>query len=350
MEGVNTLSSIENSPWQGRVDGEGTAHARWHQRISLVSEERPPEGPHVALAGFASHEGVRRNHGRVGAAEAPAALRSALAGMALHGPLGTGEVALADWGDVTTVGEALEEAQADMGHLTARALSTEGNRLTLVLGGGHETAWASYLGLREHLGSHGSEATGSAGSTGTAGTTSDACEPPTWGVLNLDAHFDLRSAPTPTSGTPFLQMAEAEKAEGRALNYAVLGIAEPGNTRTLFDTADALGVQYRTDLECLEMGTAGVTRFVEEFAASVDVLYLTIDLDVLPAHTAPGVSAPAALGVDLPIIVAAVRAAAASEKLALMDVVELNPRFDVDGRTAKSAARLVSEAAHMLAR
>ena len=97
------------------------------------------------------------------------------------------------------------------------------------------------------------------------------------------------------------------------------------------------------------MGAAGVSRFVEDFAASVDVLYLTIDLDVLPAHTAPGVSAPAALGVDLPIIVAAVRAAAASEKLALMDVVELNPRFDVDGRTAKSASRLVSEATHLVA-
>lgn len=334
MVGVNTVSSTEKSPWQGRVDGEGVAHARWHQRVSLVSENQPPKGPHVALTGFASHEGVRRNHGRVGAAEAPAALRSALASMALHGPLGTGEAALVDWGDVATVGEALEEAQAEMGHLTARALGAEGNRLTLMLGGGHETAWASYLGLREHLGGEGS----------------DACRLPSWGVLNLDAHFDLRSAPTPTSGTPFLQMAEAEAAEGRALNYAVLGIAEPGNTRTLFETADELGVQYRTDLECLEMGAAGVSRFVEDFAASVDVLYLTIDLDVLPAHTAPGVSAPAALGVDLPIIVAAVRAAAASEKLALMDVVELNPRFDIDGRTAKAAARLISEAAHLVAR
>lgn len=334
MVGVNTMSSTERSPWQGRVDGEGVAHARWHQRVSLVSEDRPPEGPHVALAGFASHEGVRRNHGRVGAAEAPAALRSALASMALHGSLASGEVALADWGDVATIGEALEEAQAAMGSLTATALGTEGNRLTLVLGGGHETAWASYLGLREHLGSEGS----------------DACRLPSWGVLNLDAHFDLRSAPTPTSGTPFLQMAEAEAAEGRALNYAVLGIAEPGNTRALFETADALGVEYRTDLECLEMGAEGVARFVEEFAARIDVLYLTIDLDVLPAHTAPGVSAPAALGVDLPIIVAAVRAAARTGKLSLMDIVELNPRFDVDGRTAKSAARLVSEAAHILAR
>jgi formiminoglutamase len=80
------------------------------------------------------------------------------------------------------------------------------------------------------------------------------------------------------------------------------------------------------------------------FAAELDVLYLTIDLDVLPAAVAPGVSAPAAYGVPLPLIAAAVRAAAGSGKLALLDVVELNPHLDVDGRTARSAARLIDEA------
>ena len=37
------------------------------------------------------------------------------------------------------------------------------------------------------------------------------------GVLNLDAHFDLRDEPVPSSGTPFLQMARAEAAAGREL-------------------------------------------------------------------------------------------------------------------------------------
>jgi hypothetical protein len=53
------------------------------------------------------------------------------------------------------------------------------------------------------------------------------------GVLNLDAHFDLRDEATPSSGTPFLQMAHAEAAAGRELKYAVVGISEPNNTGTL---------------------------------------------------------------------------------------------------------------------
>ena len=62
-----------------------------------------------------------------------------------------------------------------------------------------------------------------------------------------------------------------------------------------------------------------------------------------PAAVAPGVSAPAGFGVPLTSIHAAALAAAATGKLALLDVVELNPSFDVDARTARTAARLIHE-------
>jgi formiminoglutamase len=358
-----TPTPSPESPWTGRRDGDGPAHARWHQAArpagtasadaagpaahtpgpdrpaapsappsganddlgaARAGEAPDPAAEHVALLGFRSDEGVRRNRGRLGAADGPDALRRALAPLALHGVLASGEVELHDLGDAVTVGEELEEGQAAAAALTSHALDGAGARLAVVLGGGHETAWSSYLGL---MGS---------GLGPRAGQR--------WGVLNLDAHFDLRSEPRPTSGTPFAQMAEAEHAAGRDLRYAVLGIAEPSNTGALFARARELGVRWWTDEQCLAAGAEGITRFVEEFVAELDVLYLTIDLDVLPASVAPGVSAPAAHGVPLPLIAAAVRAASGSGKLALLDVVELNPRLDVDGRTARSAARLVDEA------
>src|SRR5699024_8390920 len=164
--------------------------------------------------------------------------------------------------------------------------------------GGHEPAWSAYLGL---VGS---------GLGPRAGQR--------WGVLNLDAHFDLREEARPTSGTPFAQMAAAEQQVGRELHYAVLGIAEPSNTGALFDRDRELGVRWWTDEQCLEAGAAGVARFVEEFAAELAVHYLTNDLDVLPAAVAPGVSAPAAYGVPLPLVAAAVRAAARSGTLTLL--------------------------------
>ncbi|MGO2031996.1 MAG: arginase family protein, partial [Glutamicibacter ardleyensis] len=162
------------------------------------------------------------------------------------------------------------------------------------------------------------------------------------GILNLDAHFDLRSAPRRSSGTPFKDIANDMQAAGRDFRYAVIGISEPNNTRVLFDQAHALGVRYLVDEQCGAGNLEAVIEFVREFLGSVDQLYLTIDLDVLPAATAPGVSAPAAYGVPLEVIHAVCRYVADSGKLGLVDVVELNPSFDIDARTARTAARLIN--------
>jgi formiminoglutamase len=301
-------------PWTGRNDGDGPAHRRWWQAVStpataVAAANSALPGP-AALLGFCSDEGVRRNLGRVGAAAAPAAIRAALGSLAFHG-----ERAVIDVGDVVVSGEALEDGQ----RRTGVALTTllDAGHLTFVLGGGHETAFASYLGV-----------------AGTAAIANGA----RLGVLNLDAHFDLREAPIPSSGTPFLQMARAEAAAGRELNYAVVGISEPNNTRVLFDTAHELDVKYLFDEDCSVERTA---EFVSAFLETVDVVYLTIDLDVLPASVAPGVSAPAAYGVPLPVISAVCKQVAQSGKLFHFDVAELNPEFDIDNRTAKVAGRLV---------
>jgi formiminoglutamase len=130
-----------------------------------------------------------------------------------------------------------------------------------------------------------------------------------------------------------------EAAAGRELKYAVVGISEPNNTRALFTAADRLGVKYLLDEESTP---DAVQTFVADFLADIDALYLTIDLDVLPAAVAPGVSAPAAFGVPLPVITAVCRQTAASGKLLHVDVAELNPAFDIDNRTARVAARLIS--------
>jgi len=316
---------VPPQPWTGRFDGDGPAHRRWWQAVNhespsaaggaaagqdeeplVASSSRQP----VALLGFSSDEGVRRNKGRPGAAAAPAALRKALGPLAFHL-----DRTVADAGDVVVSGEDLEAGQERLGQVLAELL--DAGHQTVVLGGGHETAYASYLGVSASAAVHSGQRLG---------------------VLNLDAHFDLREEPVASSGTPFLQMARAEADAGREFRYAVAGISEPNNTRVLFDTADKLGVRYLLDEDC----DADRTRdFVAAFLADIDVLYLTIDLDVLPAAVAPGVSAPAAYGVELPVISAVCRQVARSGKLLHLDVAELNPAFDIDGRTARTAARLI---------
>ncbi|MFC9790994.1 formimidoylglutamase [Rhodococcus sp. NPDC127528] len=305
------MTDVDLAPtaWSGRDDGPGAEHLRWHSAIAPLAG-RTDSGAGV-LVGFRSDEGVRRNKGRPGAADGPAALRRALASMSLASP-----VRLFDAGDVEVAGEDLDGGQARLGSAVTDLL--DAGSLVTVLGGGHEVAYGSYLGIAN-----------------SAAVASGA----RLGVLNLDAHFDLRSDARPSSGTPFRQMADRETALGRTLDYAVLGISQPSNTAALFATAAELGVRHLLDDDCAN--PAVVESFLDEFLDGVDVVYLTIDLDVLPAAVAPGVSAPAAFGVPLEVIQRVCDLVARSGKLALLDVAELNPGLDIDNRTARTAARLI---------
>ena len=111
--------------------------------------------------------------------------------------------------------------------------------------------------------------------------------------------------------------------------------------RQRLETGTGSFIYNYTDEQAQTADVTGVRRWVRSFITAVDVLYLTIDLDVLPAAVAPGVSAPAGFGVPYEVIHACAVEATQSGKLALADVVELNPALDVDGRTAKAAARLI---------
>ena len=89
---------------------------------------------------------------------------------------------------------------------------------------------------------------------------------------------------------------------------------------------------------------------LQHFIDHCDYLYLTIDLDVFPAATAPGVSAPAPRGVSYDIISPFLdRILHDKNKLMLADIAEYNPTYDVDSQTARLAARLCWEIANAMA-
>lgn len=297
--------------WQGRHDDEGERALRWHEQVRPIHAA----APHGAvLLGFACDAGVVRNQGRPGAVEGPAELRRALGNLAWqHGR------PVYDAGDVRCEGDMLEAAQAEYAAVVEKLLA-EGH-LPIGLGGGHEIAWAAWQGL--------------------ARWAARQERIPRVGVLNFDAHFDLRAAPRGNSGTPFRQIAEDCLARGWDFRYGVLGIAQPSNTEALFDRARELGVVFRLDEEMRPGEVDHIASTLHVFLADVDWLYLTICLDVLPAAYAPGVSAPAALGVDPFVVEAILDIVKTSGKIRLADVAELNPRLDEDQRTSRLAARLV---------
>lgn len=317
------FNPIDISLWQGRQDPEdGELALRWHDKVQpwTAGAQEPagaPEAAGVVLLGFACDEGVRRNKGRVGAAGAPQAVRKLLANTAWHL-----NRSVYDGGDVSCTDGNLDAAHGRLAERVAAALDL--GHFPLVLGGGHEVAFGSWSGLNRHLGGSGRV-----------------------GIINFDAHFDLRmKQEQASSGTPFFQIAEQCAAQGTPFHYACLGVAETANTRALFARADELGVWYVKDEAMSERALPSLQSGLDAFIAQCDHLYLTIDLDVLPAAVMPGVSAPAARGVELAVIEPLIAHIRASGKLRLADLAEYNPTLDQDNRSARVAARLV----HLLTR
>jgi len=298
--------------WQGRDDSAEASNAlRLFQTVQQTDRFVPKQSG-IALIGFECDAGVKRNHGRPGALQAPDVLRKALANMASQ----EGHARITDMGTITVEDDELEAAQRALSD-AVQTCQQSGMR-TLVFGGGHETAWAHGRGVL------------------------DAFAKERVVIINLDAHLDLRIAEHATSGTPFRQLAQYCEAQQREFQYACFGVSRAANTQALWDEAARLNV---TLVEDLDFRRAALPT-LEKVLAQAERVYLTIDLDVLPAGEMPSVSAPAALGVPALDLLPVIGEICRSGKLQAVDLVEFNPTYDRDGQGARLAARLAWQIAH----
>lgn len=297
--------------WQGRTDPEPDSE-HWHQRVQPYRHDSESG---VVLIGFACDAGVARNQGRTGASTGPSSIRQALAPLAWHrqGPV-------FEAGNVICAGDDLEAAQAELTERLAAILGR--GHLPIVLGGSQELAYGSWCGLIRHI-----------------QTTSDH---DTIGIINFDAHLDLHDPRHGhSSETSFAQMADHCQSLGWPFRYACLGVSRASNTSAMFRRAEALEVLVKEDRDFRHPHFEALVSDVRQFIDRCDHLYVSIDLDALPATEAPGVSLPAARGVSLMMLEPLLELLRDSGKLRLIDIAELNPEYDIDARTAKTAARLV---------
>lgn len=308
--------------WTGRTGGEAAAPQYWHQAVhclnwaetALPALSKSELG--IVFLGYAVDEGVRRNQGRPGAAAGPAAIRRQLGRLSWH--LGAG-THLVDAGDLSCPDGELEAVQLQLAAAIRTGLAA--GYFPIVLGGGHDIAYGHGRGVMDYC------ARAQPGSR--------------IGIVNFDAHFDLRRpVEGANSGTPFYQLMEETTTEGQ-LHYCVVGIQAAANPPELFATAERFGVEV-ISAEAVHLDSRQHLRDqLLRFAASRDYLYVTIDLDGFAAAYAPGVSAPSPMGFAPPVICELLAALFTTGKVISMDIAELNPHFDLDDRTARLAGRLV---------
>jgi formiminoglutamase len=77
------------------------------------------------------------------------------------------------------------------------------------------------------------------------------------------------------------------------------------------------------------------------YAQDADAMLVTFDLDAVDQSAAPGVSAPTVGGLDPSLWLKAAYEAGRCPRVTSIDLVEYNPAYDVDRRTARLAALTV---------
>jgi formiminoglutamase len=270
-----------------------TAAATWPKisagRFATGIRRDSPQDCLVALLGLPDDTGVKLNHGRPGAKDGPPAFRAALA---RYGAAQPAFPRVFDAGDVQP-GRTLEETHERVTTATTALLAA--GLFPIAVGGGHDLTFPFVRAV--------------------------AVKYPQLAGIYFDAHLDVRE--TRGSGMPFRRLIETCGVTALHLH----------GFRPLVNSPEHLawfkahgGRTYPDD--------AKVTL------PRAKTLFASFDLDVLDAAPAPGVSALNPAGWAGGKAEAWVRACGADPRVRCFDLMELNPHFDPDGRTARLAAHL----------
>ncbi len=265
----------------------------------------------VVIVGFPVDEGVRRNGGRPGAAAGPDAIRARFYALTPDArnlePFASLLSKTRDLGNLAVTGD-LESDQQQLGQVLAPWISR--GAIPIVLGGGHETAYGHFLGYVAAGGS--------------------AVE-----IVNWDAHPDVRELRNGLghSGSPFRQALCHPANLCRKYTVAGLLPQSVASAHVAFIQEGGNRVFWRNELSGEKISAI--------YAGETFHLAVSFDLDAVDGASAPGVSAPSVDGLPAQLWLEVAYLGGLCPRATSFDLCELNPRFDVDDRTARLAALTV---------
>jgi agmatinase len=172
------------------------------------------------------------------------------------------------------------------------------------------------------------------------------------GVVHFDAHAD--TAPSQwgnlyAHGEPMRRLIEEGWVAGP--NFVQVGLRGYWPEKETFDWMREQGLRWHTMAEIEERGSeAVVADAIAQALEGPEVIYLSVDIDVVDPGSAPATGTPEPGGLLPREMLRAVRQIVGQVELVGMDVVEVSPPYDHADVTAMLAHRIVMEAISALAK
>ncbi|MFR8991043.1 MAG: formimidoylglutamase [Fusobacterium sp.] len=287
--------------WNGKIDSFEEDDLKLWQVVKDISEVQEKGG--VCFVGYDTEDGILRDEGVAGAAEGADAIRKGLSELP-----SIKNLRIYDYGNLEK--KTLEEAQEEYSEKIADIYSK--GLFPIGLGGGHDIVYGAYKGIRK------------------------AFPDKKIGIISFDAHLDIKSYDERmTSETSFKKILDEDK----NVEYAITGFQRLENSRSLIKNADEKGVLVLEEEYPEEFTISSLKSFVKK----MDIVYVTICMDVFDGAAAPGVSFPTVLEMDSKKGKRILRALMETKKVVCLDFAEINPKYDIANRTSRLAGYMIYE-------
>jgi agmatinase len=295
----------------------------WISDAAALAERRPD----VAIVGAPFDDAVSH---RPGARFGPRAIREASYHTGSINSLQLG-IEPYEWLDVVDAGDApvtpmdIERGHAVIERKVADVMAS--GAVPIVLGGDHSITYPS------------------------ATAVSKAVAPRGLGIVHFDAHADAANATwgnLRSHGTPMRRLIESGAVAGR--NFVQVGLRGYWPSPDTLEWMRDQGMRWHLMTEIEERGSeAVIADAIAQALEGPEVIYLSVDIDVIDPGMAPGTGTPEPGGMLTRELLRAIRQVVSSVELVGMDVVEVAPPYDHAEVTAAAAHRCVLEAISALA-
>ncbi|WP_423406966.1 formimidoylglutamase [Heyndrickxia sp. MSNUG] len=223
------------------------------------------------------------------------------------------DVRIIDFGDVMIHPTDMEESLSRLHISVKEMIDKNACDRYIMLGGDHGVSYPSIRAFQESFGKI--------------------------GVIQWDAHHDVRNLEDGgrTNGTPFRSLIEGGYLKGEHL--VQIGIRDFANAKKYHDYTKEKGISVYTMADVELTGIVSIIeKELERLSKLVDIIYLSVDMDVVDQAFAPGCPAIGPGGITSRELLSSIAISASHEKVKAMDIVEIDPSKDFRDITSRLAA------------
>jgi agmatinase len=163
------------------------------------------------------------------------------------------------------------------------------------------------------------------------------------GYMHLGAQLDMADSwAGEKKSSPCTLARISELPNVHADNIAHVGARKSLNPKDHIDLANERGIRFYPMFEMLDRGVKTVmTEAADRVWNGTDTQYLSVNMNIMDASAAPGVTAPEPGGLESREIMQVATLLGERDSVGLIEISELCPVFDVSGTTSKLAACIV---------